>query len=411
MTETYILILLTLIMSALFSGSEIAFVVANRLKIEIKAKKKSFLNFHAHNFLIHPQKFFSISLVGTNISNVAFSSLMALFLTSAFGIDSTIILIITIIILLLFGEIIPKIFFRENADFFIPFFTLYLLISNYILFPIIKIVMKISQFFIKIFKVTSTPEKYFYTKEDVHILLKESESAGKLEEETGTYLSKTFDLKDTPLRDVMVPRIEIEAVPKDISIKELYNVFKETKHSNIIVYEESIDNIIGMVYIKDLFKIPDSVSPILRNVIFVPESKSSSDMLQQFLVSGKSLAVVVDEFGGTSGLVTISDILEEVLGEIEDDHDIDKLVNKKIAENTFLFSGRLEIDLINDQYEINIPTGNYVTLSGFISENIGRVPKPKEIFDLGNFRIKILMASKTKIELVQLVVRTADKEV
>ncbi len=396
------LLIITLVLSALYSASEISFIVANRLKAEIRAKQNTFLSKRTLDLISHPQKFLTISLVGTNISNVAFSTLLTMMLVSLFDIGSTFILIITAIIVLIFGEIIPKIFSRENADATIPFFTLLLFISNYLFYPLILILTLFTRTIIRLFKVTDTAEKYFFTKEDVYSLIKESEGVGKHDSQTTSYLMKVFELKDTLIRDIMIPRTEINSVPVDISIQKLKEKFNNSTHSKLFVYEGSIDNIIGVVHAMDLFSEPESISTIIRQVLYVPETKSSSDLLQQFYKTGTSVAVAIDEFGGTSGIVSVYDILEEVLGKIDETALSNKQFHKQIGPKTYLFSGRLEIEFIKETYKLTIPEGENITLSGYICEKIGRVPKVNEIIKLGNFKVTIQRATKTRIDSVLL---------
>ncbi len=394
------LLIITLMLSALYSASEISFIVANRLKAEIRSKQNTFLSKRTLDLISNPQKFLTISLVGTNISNVAFSTLLTILLVSLFDIGSTFVLIITVIVILIFGEIIPKIFFRENADASIPFFTLFLSISNFIFYPLILILTVFTRFTIQLFKVTETAEKYFFTKEDVYSLIKESEGVGKSDAKSTSYLMKVFELKDILIRDIMIPRTEISSVSKNISINQLRDKFNESTHSKLFVYEKTIDNIIGVVSVKDMFSEPDSISAIMREVLYVPETKSSSDLLQQFYTTGISVAVAIDEFGGTSGIVSVYDILEEVLGKIDETSLSGRQFHKQIDAKTFQFSGRLEIEFIKETYNLDIPEGENITLSGYISEKIGRIPKANETFKIDNFKVTIQRATKTRIDSV-----------
>jgi putative hemolysin len=402
MILTLILILVILTFAGFYAGSEMAFIVANRLKIEIKSKNKSFLGIKAFNLISNPEKYLAISLVGTNISHVAFSSLTTILLASTFGLDAAIILIITSLTILIVGEIIPKSFIRENADFFIEFFTVFLLLSNFVLYPINFVVMNIAKIFSKIFSTPLTPESFAHTKEDILSLISESEDAGQLEDESGEYFKKAFVLKEVPVSELMIHRTEICAVSNDISIQKLYNTFIETKHSKIFVYDSSIDNILGVVHVKDLFSDPKNIQPIIKEVIFVPETKSSIDLLRQFILTGQSIAVAVDEFGGTSGLVTLEDILEEVIGEIENEYDFEKMAYKKIDDTTYILNGRVEIDIINDIYGFNLPVADYLTIGGLVSGISGRVPKKNEIIQIDKYKITVLKSTNTTIDLVKL---------
>ncbi len=401
-----ILIILFLVLSALYSASEIVFVVANRLKAEVMAKGKSFFGVKTLAMMSNPQTYFSISLVGNNVALVAFSSLTTVLLSHYFGLTGTSILIASTLTVLIFGEVLPKTFFREHADSFLPFFTLFLIISNFVLYPIIFLTMQISKGITLLFKVPLTPEKYHLTPEDVYHLLQESEKAGKIEEDSGAYFRKAFELKEVPVRELMVHRTEICAVPKTLSIDQLYKTFIETKHSKIFVYDTTIDNILGVVNIRDLFFNPDNLQSIMKEVNFVPETKSSTELLQQFILSGQSVAVAVDEFGGTSGIVALDDILEEVIGEIESEYDSNKMSYKMIDENTFILSGRVEIDVINEIYGFDLPVEDYLTVGGLLSGLSGRVPKKNEVIQVGKYIITILKSTPTNVEMVKLEIKT-----
>jgi CBS domain containing-hemolysin-like protein len=339
------------------------------------------------------------------VALVAFSSLTTVLLTHTFGLTGTSILIISTLTVLIFGEVLPKTFFREHADSFLPFFTLFLIISNFVLYPIIFLTMQISKGISLLSKIPLTPEKYYLTREDVYHLLEESEKAGNLEEDSGAYFRKAFELNDVPVRELMVHRTEICAVPRTISIDQLYKTFIETKHSKIFVYDTTIDNILGVVYIRDLFFNPDNLQSIMKEVSFVPETKSSTELLQQFILSGQSVAVAVDEFGGTSGIVALDDILEEVIGEIESEYDSDKMSHKKIDENTFILNGRVEIDVINEIYGFNLPVEDYLTVGGLLSGLAGKVPKKNEVIQIGKYIITILKSTPTTVEMVKLVIK------
>lgn len=400
MISEIILLIITLILSALYSGSEISFIVANRLKTEIKSKQNTFLSKRTLDLISNPQKFLTISLVGTNISNVAFSTLLTILLVSVFDIGSTFVLIITILVILIFGEIIPKIFFRENADASIPFYTIFLSISNFLFYPLILFLTIFTRSIIRLFKVTETAEKYFFTKEDVYSFIKESEGVVKSETKSTPYLLKVFELKDLPIRDIMIPRTEISSVPKNFSINQLRDKFNESTHSKLFVYEGTIDNIIGIVSVKDMFSEPESINTILRDILYVPETKSSSELLHQFYTTGIPVAVAIDEFGGTSGIVSVYDILEEILGDLDENLLSAKQFHKQVDAKTFQFSGRLEIEFIRETYKLDIPESEKITLSGYICEKIGHIPKVNETFKIDNFKVTIQRATKTRIDSV-----------
>jgi putative hemolysin len=397
-----VIILLILVLAGLYAGSEIAFVVANRLKLEIKSKKMSFFGTRALMLIQNPEKFLSISLVGTGFSHVAFSSLTTILLSETFGFDGVTILFCNTLIILFFAEIIPKSFFRENADSFIPFFTVFLIVGNFLLYPLIIIVQNAAQMIARLLRVPLTPEQYVHSKEDILGVISEIENAGRMKEESGEYFKKAFELKEVPVSELMIHRTDIRAVPNDISIEKLHENFIDSKHSRIFVYDRSIDNIQGVVNIIDMFGDPLNIKSITRDVSFVPETKKSTELLQEFITSGQSIAVVVDEFGGMCGIVTLEDIIEEVVGEIEGEYDEEKTEHKKINETTFIFNGRVEIDVMNEIYGLNLPAESYMTIGGLVSGIAGEIPKKNEIVFFKMYKFVVLQSSSTNVEIVKL---------
>jgi len=212
-----------------------------------------------------------------------------------------------------------------------------------------------------------------------------------------------LDFSKVKLRDCMVPRPEIEALEESTDIKELIQRFVETGYSKILIYKNTIDNIIGYVHSLDLFKHPETIASCIHKITYVPETMEANKLLSEFLLEHKSIAVVVDEFGGTAGMVTSEDILEEIFGEIEDEHDTVDIIDKKIDDNTYIFSGRMEIDLINEKYPVNLPENdNYETIAGFILHHYSSIPKINTVINIGRFEFKVLRVSKTRIDLVEL---------
>jgi CBS domain containing-hemolysin-like protein len=249
-----------------------------------------------------------------------------------------------------------------------------------------------------------------FTEEDLEYLIKESAaSEDKEEDETDNLNSELFEkalyLKEVKVKSCLVPRLEIEGIEADETIEELRKMILETKHSRILVYEENIDKIIGYVHHFDLLKQPKSIRSIIRAVEVIPASMNAQDLLVQFIKERKNIAWVVDEYGGTAGIITLEDIMEEIFGEIEDEHDVEELIEKKISDTEFIFAARLEVDYLNEEYNLDIPEGEYETLSGFIVMNNEDIPDQGETITIDRFEIKILKASDKRIELVNVKVK------
>ena len=396
----YLLILVLL--SAFFSGTELAFVVANKLKIEVRARKKNLAAISAKYFMNHPQYFFSTILIGNNVVNIACASLSAVFLASLFGWNEITILIVTASIILFFGEIIPKYLAREIADRFVLLTALPLRAVSYLLFPFVKITSAISNKVVQTSSLKTDNIYHLFDKEDIKGLVKESEIAGIVDKKDSELISRVIELGNQRVYEAMTPRTEIIGVEITSDIKEVLSVFIESGFSKMPVYEDNFDNIRGVILAKDLFKSPQSIKDILREVSFIPETKKSFEVLNDFLEKRNSIAIVVDEHGGTAGIVTIEDILEELFGEIEDEFDIQEAICRRIAKDTYIISGKVEIDHINEKYNLNIEEGDYETLSGFITTRLGRIPNQGESVTIGNFSIQIVRAAVQRIELLKL---------
>jgi CBS domain containing-hemolysin-like protein len=412
------IIFITLLFSAFFSGMEIAFISANRLRLELD-KKHSLI----HSNLIslytqNPGQFIATLMVGNNLAMViyglAFAKLLqpvlqiyihsiALLLISQMVI-ATFLIIITV-------EYIPKIFFRINPNRILRFFAVPVALFYFLFYPITKIILWISKSLLKI--ITSEPilnvnEKTVYSRMDLDHFVKEPENTSssqptqEIDNEVKLFRN-ALDFSKVKLREIMVPRTEMVALDIESTVDELRQKFIETGYSRILFYSENTDNIVGYVHHSVFFTNPDSIKSELRKVLIVPETMSASKLLSQFIQNRLSIAIVVDEFGGTSGMVTSEDILEEIFGEIEDEHDTMDLIKKKVSDTEFVLSARLELDELNDSLNLEFPeTENYETLAGFILFHYESIPKINTIINVGKYRFKILKASNTKIELVHL---------
>lgn len=401
--EELILLFLLLIFSGFFSGTEMAYIVSSNLKIETKAKKNNPAAKNAHYFNSNPQAFFSAVLIGNNVVNVALSSLSAVFLASIFGLNELSILVLSTFLILIFGELLPKYFAGENADRIFLISALPLRIFSFIFYPFVKVSSIITDKLTQLSNVEAHAMNRLFDKEEIKDLVRESQQAGHVDKKESDIIRNVIELGEQRIYEAMTPRTDIIGVDINQSIREALTTFIKSGFSKIPVYEKNLDDIKGIILAKDMFKTPEDLKSIIREVSFIPETKNSFDVMNEFLDKKISIAIVVDEFGGTAGIVTIEDILEELFGEIKDEYDVDEEICRRIAANTFLFSGRLEIDFINEKYKLDIKDGDYETLAGYIVSELGRIPIEGETIQIEKFTILISRASAQKIDVVKLI--------
>ncbi len=397
-----IFIVLSLIFSGLFSGSEIAFLSASKLRIELEKDKSSKKGKILADFYQEPQRFLSAMLVGNNIALVVFSTLMTMLLERWFirmGLsDLAILLLGTLcitVIVLLFGEFLPKSYFRHHA-------TSIMLNIAKPLHAIVRmlniptwIMMLLSTSLIRlIFKKSYTTEEPMLTRLDLQRYVEDRVEDAEI-------FNNALQFKDIKARDAMVPRTEIIYVSLHESPQALIQTVKEHKLSRIIVVNDDIDEIIGYVHHQSLLSGVEKIADVVKDIDFVPETMPVTKVLKSFRKTGRSMACVVDEYGGTAGIITLEDIIEEIFGEIEDEHDEDDLEARKIGDRLYRFSGRAEIDMLNERFEeLKIPEGEYQTLSGYILHTYGRIPEEGDAFEIDRFHITCEKVSDKKIEQV-----------
>lgn len=396
------LLIILILLSGFFSSTELAFIVSNKLKLEIKARKKNIAAINAVFFNNHSQNFYSTILLGNNAAGIAFASLSAIFFSSVFRWDDWTILILSTLTLLLFGELIPKYFAREIPDRFVLISSSPLRIFYLIFFPFIKMLSAFSSLLFKSSEVKSGNINYIFDKEDIELLVKESEAAGMVEKKESDFISRVFDLGEQKVYEAMRPRTEIVGIEISQSMDEVLDIFIQSGYSKLPVFEDNLDNIKGVVYAYDLFSKPLNFQSIIRNIEFVPETKKSFDLLREFLSRRFSIAIVIDEFGGTAGLVTMEDILEEVFGEIEDEYDITEDICRKISAESFLISGKVEVDYFNEKYGEIFPVGDYETVAGFIISRTGKIPIQGETIIIDGLNFLIARSTTSKIDLIKL---------
>jgi CBS domain containing-hemolysin-like protein len=401
MTEVTI-ILIALAASAYFSANEITFVVANKIKLEVRAKREIFGARTAKKIIKNPQEVLTTLLIADNIANITFATVGGLYFWTTFKLNEVETLIVITFILLIFGKIIPKAIAREIADISILYFSSLYKILNVLLLPLIKILKVVTDLLLRLVKVKSSMPQIL-GEEDIKILLKESERVGTVDKSDHAIINRVIKLGDQKVYEAMRPRTEIVACSIDTAPDELYSLFIDSGYSKIPVYENSIDNIVGVVFIQDLFSRFTKINEIIKPVKFYPESKLSIDLLREFIDEGVSIGVVVDEYGGTAGLVTSEDLFEELLGEIKDEYDVEENICRKIGEDTYLISGRSEIENVIENLQLEVPEGNYETFAGYIINKLGKIPAEGEEFNIDRFKISIIKSAPNRIDLVRLI--------
>ena len=400
--EELILLILLLFLSGFFSGTEMAYIVSSKLKMEIKARKKNPAALSAHYFKSHPQTFFSTVLIGNNVVNVALSSLSTVFLSAIFGLGELSILLISSFFLLLFGELLPKYFASEIADKTLLLSALPLRIFSFMIFPFVKAASTASEKLTQSTSIEADALSHLFDKEKIKELVKESQIAGVVDKKESDIIEKVIELGEQRAYETMTPRTDIIGVEVNQTIKEALTIFIDSGFSKLPVYEDNLDNIKGIILAKDIFKSPQNLKDIIRKVSFMPETKKSFDVMNEFLDKKISIAIIIDEFGGTAGIVTMEDILEELFGEIKDEFDVDEDICRKISLNSYLLSGKVELDYINEKYELQIEEGDYETIAGYIITKLGRIPAQGETVEIDNYTILVARAAAQKIELVKL---------
>ncbi|MCW9707740.1 hemolysin family protein [Fodinibius salsisoli] len=421
MTE-FFLIVLTIFLSGFFSGSEMAFVSANRLKLEIESRKDSWTGRMVNNFVRNPETFLTTTLVGNNIVNVVYATLMAIFLVSpittlyqnwvgALPSEVTILILQTIIasvVIMLFGEILPKALFRIHADWWMKIIAVPQQICYYLFKPFIVIANAASKMVIKLVQPNSVSKDQIFSREDVEMIFKELRDTGgqDLDKEDSEILHNVLELSNMRVKESMIPRTDIVAVEKGTSIDETLKLFITSGFSKLLVYQESIDDIIGVIFAYDLFSHPENLIEIMRPVKLVPATQRSKDLLTEFRKSNISVAVVIDEYGGTAGMVTIEDLLEEVVGDIQDEYDTEDQFMKKISTNTYILSGGIEMEDLMEKFpeiELSDKSGEFETVAGYVINSLGRIPKVNEELFIDGNKIIISKATSSRIETIKLV--------
>jgi len=395
---------------------EIAFVSSSRLKQKLDLKRNLLPARVLSSFYEHPSKFIGALLLGNNIALVIYGIAMALvlepviknYLPEAMQSEIYVLLVQTILatlLILIVSEFIPKVLFRIHPNAVLKTFAIPVWLFYYLFYPFIFLYIGISEWIIRFFlRVDVATDQYTFSAIDLDEYVQELHQEKQEDEpfvQEIQMMQNAIEFKNIKLRDCMIPRTEIVATDIDEEIQNLRKLFTETGHSKIMIYEESIDKLQGYVHAYDMFKHPQNIQQIMRPAEIFPETMSASEVLSLFIKNHKSVAIVVDEFGGTSGMVTMEDIIEEIFGEIEDEYDTDEVVEKQLSETEYIFSARLEVDYLNEKYKLNLPESEeYETIAGFILHHYESIPPIHEEIDIPPFSFKILKASGNRLEEV-----------
>ena len=410
---TIIWIVVSLILIGFFAGYEIAFISANRLSIELKKKQGLRSGIILSNFMESPAKFIGTCLIGLNIVLVVYGLLFTAFLKGIAWnpleveneyLKLVIDTIISTFVVLVFGEFIPKAIFKARNDKLIAFFAPVADFFHTLLQPLASVFVSIAQWILTyIFNVRVNNKNEAFNKVDLEHFFQQTKDQDEENQELNTELfENALSLPLVKIRQCLVPRTEIEGADIHTSIEDLKQQFIKTQLSKLVIYDDSVDSILGYVHQIDLFKRPATIQEILHPIIAVPESMSATDLINKFTKERKSIAWVVDEFGGTAGIVTMEDVLEEIFGEIRDEYDVEEFVEKQLAADEFIFSGRLELDYLKEKYELDFPENESETLSGYIINKHEAIPKQKATIIVDHYQIDVLTVSDTRIEMVKL---------
>lgn len=407
MGTTIAIIAVMLLFSAFFSGMEIAFLGRNRLREEIDRKQNPMFDRIAEIFQRQSSDYITTILVGNNIALVIYSMFMSMLLSESFAIDNTLAqTILSTVVIIFIGEYIPKSVFKHNPNFYYTLFSPIIFVIYLILYPITRFTTLLSTLLLRLTgqRMEQRNEQMEFNRDDLAQLVEADNVEVQSEDEEDIRLfQNALDFADLRVRDCMVQRVDVEAVDLETTtIEELTERFVETNYSRIFVWHDTIDNIIGYVNSKSLFENPKSISDILIKTIYVAETMPLQAMLETFTKRKASIAVVIDEFGGTAGIISLEDVLEQIFGEIEDEHDVQELVEREIEAGEWEFSARLEVEYLNEKYGLGIPESEeYDTLAGYLIAEYGGIPHEGDEISAGGYLMRILQREQSRLDLVK----------
>lgn len=411
----------SIVLSIFFSGMEVAFISSDKLRYALDKKKSNPIDYIQTVLYSHPRKFLSSLTIGNLIVLIVFVyftiALSRSFVYQNITENSIMVLFVQIvaaaIIILITGELLPRTIFKNNANMWVKVLSLPAFVFYVLLYPIIKMFSSIGSSILRMVGIKFNPSKEkalgrveldSYVKQGMD----ETPSENGIDSEVKIFRN-ALDFSSVKLRDCMVPRTDIIATSKDTPIAELKDKFIESGYSKILIYEDDIDNIIGYIHIWEMFNNPTDWTTEIASISFYPDSMLARNLMSELLQQRKTIAVVVDEFGGTSGIITMEDLVEEIFGEIEDEYDVNTNIAKKVGENEYILSGRMEIDQVNELFDFNLPQeDDYTTIAGFILHHIQRFPKTYETIEIDTFTFKIMKVTQRKIEVIKLIVNEND---
>lgn len=423
----WIIVVITLVFSALCSGLEIAFNSINRLQLEVELTKNSFSAKLIRLFFKNQSRFITSLLLGNNIALIVYGMSMSQLLLPvaqwmlpvSLENDFMILLVQTVLatlLVLLVGEFLPKMLFRINPNAILSFFALPTFVCYCLLYPLILIYTGVSEFIIRyVLRLKVDRQEYKFSTVDLNDYIAEYADPEEADEDMQQEIQlfqNVMEFRSVKLRECMGPRNEIESVKLTDNIDVVKARFEETKHSKLIVIGESIDDIVGYIHLNDVVRViaehrEATLNDLVRTIDFFPETYTADRLLKHFIQKRQGVAAVVDEFGGTAGIVTMEDVVEEIFGEIDDEYDVEDEVEKTVDDNTFVFSARLEIDYLNDNYKLDLPVSDdYETLAGMILHYCESIPEVGEVLEIGNYKVKILKASHMKLDEVELKIKS-----
>lgn len=415
MLHSILLILLTLLFSAFFSGMEIAFTSKNRLKLELDRKQSRLFDRIASIFERHQGQYITTILVGNNIALVLYSLYMSILLRTLFSLagwesmatEGSVLIetAVSTLLIIFMGEFIPKSIFKNNPNFYYRTFAPLIYLIYLVLYPIARLTTLLSQGILYLLGHKTKPDAPIasFNHDDLAALLNANTEPQEDPDNELKLFQNALDFADQRVRDCMVPRIDVEAVDIDeTTIEELVERFVESKYSRLFVYRNNLDNIIGYVNLKSLFLAPKSVEEVMMKVDFVPETMPLQALLQTFIRNHSNIAVVIDEFGGTAGIISMEDVLEEIFGEIEDEHDEAEEIEKQVGDEEFVLSCRLEVEYLNEKYNLEIEESKeYDTLAGLIIYHYEGIPTAGQTLVIGKLQIRILRTTRSRLELAR----------
>jgi len=402
MITDIILACLGLILSGFFSGSEIAVITAHPLQLQKWVSEKKSFAVSALHMYKERQHFLTMILVGNTLSNVLTTTFATLFLTKYAGFNWWQVILTISGVILLFGEVLPKSLIRKRPNSYLLFSSAVIKIPGIILHPFAKFFEKMIEGMLKLFKSDAEPMNIIIRREEIEQSIYDSYENGILNEDKKKYIDNVFDFSDTTASEIITPRTDIIALPEDTTISKLKKTFIQSGFSKIIIYQDNIDHIIGYISLRDILNDRGNIKSIIRPIKFYPESKSIIELLKEFQESKTSIAIIVDEFGVSSGLATMEDIVEEIFGEFDDEYDESAQDIKRNPNGDLLMSGRTEIDNLNDEYQLNIPEGEYETIAGFLLDHLDRFPVSGEVLMIKQLEFTILRSTPKSIDYLKL---------